>query len=220
MTSDLYSCSIDRYLELASAPTPTPGGGSVSAVVATSAAAMVCMVANLTVNKKGLEGFWDAARDLSQQGENVLSELKTLTAKDIAAFEQFMAVYKLPKTTEEEKKYRAEAIQAEAKHATDVPLAIARACLKILVLAEKLAPFGNKSAVSDVGVAACVASGALEAALFSVDVNLVSISDQSFVKELLHERKLLLQESRALREKTVIAVQERIGITSLLSTSK
>lgn len=220
MTSDLYSCSIDQYLQLASAPTPTPGGGSVSAVVATSAGAMVCMVANLTVNKKGLEGFWDVARDLAQQGEALVQELKALTAKDIAAFEQFMAVYKLPKTTDEEKKYRADAIQAEAKNATGVPLAIARACLKILVLAEKLAPFGNKSAVSDVGVAACVASGALEAALFSVDVNLVGISDQGFVKELLHERQLLLQEGRELREKTVAVVQDRIGITPFLSAPK
>ena len=217
MTTDLYSGTINAYLEVASAPTPTPGGGSVSAVVATSAAAMICMVANLTVNKKGLESSWETARELAQQGSGLIAALKDLTAQDIAAFEQFMAVYKLPMGTETEQKIRSDAIQAEAKNATNVPLEIARACLQILRCAERLAPFGNKTAVSDVGVAACVASGALEAALFSVDVNLVSITDGEFVKQVLGQRAALIAESRVMRDKTVAIVQERIGIKRLIA---
>lgn len=100
----LYDKTLNEYLEVASSSSPTPGGGSVSAVVATSAAAMVCMVANLTIGKKGYEECWDAAKSILEDAKKCIDSLKELTAKDMEAFETYMAAFRLPKDTEEQKK--------------------------------------------------------------------------------------------------------------------
>jgi len=51
----IYEMTMNAYLDAAASRSPTPGGGSVSAVVGANAAAMVRMVANLTLGKKGDE---------------------------------------------------------------------------------------------------------------------------------------------------------------------
>lgn len=207
----LYDKTLNEYLEVASSSSPTPGGGSVSAVVATSAAAMVCMVANLTIGKKGYEECWDSAKAILEDAKKCIESLKELTAKDMEAFETYMSAFRMPKDTEEQKKARKEAIQREAKNATIIPLSIAKVCHTILVLAEKLAHFGNKGAISDVGVAAYIAEGALRAAMFSVDINLPTIEDQDFVKEVTQERCCLFATGEELKEKAVVKVRERMA---------
>lgn len=207
----LYEKTINQYLEVACSSSPTPGGGSVSAVVATSAAAMVCMVANLTIGKKGYEECWDKAKQILDDTNAIIANLKELTAKDMAAFETYMAAFRLPKETEDQKKARKEAIQKEAKNATEIPLAIAKACHNILIQAEKLSHFGNKGAISDVGVAAYVADGAMRAAMFSVDINLPTIEDEEFVQFVVSERCCLFSTGQELKEKTVVKVRERMA---------
>lgn len=48
----IYEMTLNDYLLLVASKSPIPGGGSVSAVAAANAAAMISMVANLTLKKK------------------------------------------------------------------------------------------------------------------------------------------------------------------------
>ena len=207
----VYGKTLNQFIAEASSSSPTPGGGNVSAVIATHAAAMVCMVANLTVGKKAYAEFEEQAKLVVQNMETIIAKLKVLTNKDMEAFDQYMAVFRMPKGTDEEKKARAEALQAAAKNATNVPLDICRACLDILVQAEELSKYGNKMAISDVGVGAMVAEAALRAAMLSVDINLPTIKDQDFVAQVKAERQRLFVEAEELKLLALARVKEKMG---------
>ncbi len=207
----VYGKVFSEFIAEAASSSPTPGGGNVSAAIATLAASMVCMVANLTVGKKAYAEHEEAAKRIVNNMEAIIERLKALTSQDMEAFDQYMAVFRMPKETEEEKKARAEAMQAAAKNATNVPLDICRSCLDILIQAEELSKFGNKMAISDVGVGALVGEAALRAAMLSVDINLPSIKDQAFVATAKAERARLFVEAEELKVLAMARVKEKMG---------
>ena len=207
----LYEKTINEYLEVAASSSPTPGGGNVSAVTATNAAAMVCMVANLTIGKKGYEEYQDQAKEILDNTMKVMEKLKELTQKDIDAFNKYMEAFRMPKNTDEEKEKRKQALQEAAKNATIVPLEISKACLEILVQAEKLSKFGNKMAISDVGVGAYIAEACVKAAMYSVDINLPSIKDEEFVNKVKQERAEIFTKAEELKILTLANVNYRMN---------
>jgi formiminotetrahydrofolate cyclodeaminase len=211
MSDRVYGKTLNDFIAEAASSSPTPGGGNVSAVVATQAAAMVCMVANLTIGKKAYAEFEEEAKKVVMNMEAIIERLKSLTNKDMEAFDQYMAVFRMPKETDEDKKARAEAMQAAAKNATNVPLDICRTCLDILVQAKGLSSYGNKMAISDVGVGAMVAEAALKACMLSVDINIPSIKDEKFVADVKAERARLFTEADELKILALATVKERMG---------
>jgi formiminotetrahydrofolate cyclodeaminase len=209
--ADLYGKTLGEYLAMAASKSPTPGGGSVSAVVATNAAAMVSMVANLTLGKKGYEGCQAEAGRIQAEATAAIEELKGLTAEDMAAFGAFMAAWRMPGASEPEKAAKARAMEQAAQNASSVPIRICRSCLRILSLARELAPIGNKSAISDVGVALYVGEAALRAAMLSVDINIPLIKDERFLAGLRAERARLLSEAEELKVVGLGIVKTRLG---------
>lgn len=206
----IYEKTLNEYLEVAASNSPTPGGGSVSAIVATNAAAMVSMVANLTLGKKGYEDHQDAAKRIADQAMALIAQLKELTARDMAAFDRFVKAWKMPSNTDEEKKAKADANEEAAQNATTVPMEICKVCLEIMKLARELAPFGNKSAISDVGVASYVAEGAMKAAMLSVDINLPGLKTREFADAMTKERARLFAEAEELKILALADVKKRL----------
>lgn len=210
MMSEVWDWSFRKVVEVSASDSPTPGGGSVSALVASLGAAMVSMVANLTVGKEKYKDVEPEVKEILASIQGVIKRLEDLVDQDIQEFSNFMAVLKLPKDTEEQKRAREEKRQAALQSATDTPLTIAATCLEALKLAHRLAPIGNKGAISDVGVAAYVAEAALNAALLSVDINLPGITDQAYVQKAGAERERLVREAARLKAEAVATVQERL----------
>jgi len=206
----IYEKSVNEYLEVAASKSPTPGGGSVSAVVATNAAAMVSMVANLTLGKKGYDEVQGLAQQTADACAAIIAKLKDLTAKDMESFEIFMKAWRMPGDTPEQKKAKDEAMEKAAQNASQVPLDICKQCLEILKLAAKLAPVGNKGAISDVGVGAYVAEAAMKACMLSVDINLPSIKTESFKAMLVSERARLFTEAEELKLLALADVKKRL----------
>src|SRR5581483_4060643 len=97
------------------------------------------------------------------------AELETLVDADAAAFGEVMEAFRLPKETDEEKAARSEAIQAAYKGAVEPPRAVCEQAYRVLELAAIVAERGNPNAVSDAGVAALLASAALEGAALNVE---------------------------------------------------
>ena len=174
------------------------------------AAAMTCMVANLTIGKEKFKDVEPQVKEILSQAETVLTALKTGLSQDIAEFSNFMAVLKLPKGTDEEKAVRTEKMQEVLVSATNTPLGISQNCFKILQLAQELAPIGNKGAISDVGVAAYLAESALKSAMLSVDINLPQIKDAGYKERVLAERTKLFEQAAVICAETVAVVQSRM----------
>lgn len=206
----IWQWTTEEFLSVSASSSPTPGGGSVSAFVGAQAASMVCMVANLTIGKEKYKEVELQVKEILAQGEALLSELKSGLSNDIAEFSNFMAVLKLPKSTDEEKAARAVKMQEVLVSATNTPLGIARNCFKVLQLAQKLAPIGNKGAISDAGVAAYLAESALKAAMLSVDINLPQIKDQGYQAQVKVERAKLFEQAAVICADTVAVVQSRL----------
>ncbi len=208
--TELFNQSMNEFIEKAASNSPTPGGGNVSAVIATLAASMVSMVANLTIGKKGYEEVQDQAKKAADDLKGIIETLKDLTAKDMAVFSKFMEALRMPKDTEEQKATRTEAMQQAAKTATEVPMEICRQCLEVLKIAVPLATYGNKGAISDVGVGAYVAEAALRSAMLSVDINLPGIKDPAFVEKYRAERRQLFADADEMKLIAVAKVKERL----------
>src|ERR1700676_1670500 len=120
--------SVEKFLDDLAGGNPTPGGGSAAAIMGAMGAALVSMVCNVTLGKKGYEGVEAEMRAILVESEKVRRRLTAMVAEDIAAFDSILAAYKMPKAGDGEKEVRAAAIQAGLRRATEVPLDCARAC--------------------------------------------------------------------------------------------
>ncbi len=175
------------FLEALSADTPTPGGGSASAYSGAMGAALVAMVARLTMGKKKYADVQDLMQNLLAKAEQLQAELLEDVSKDAAAFEAVMAAYRLPKESPEEQAKRQAAIEAATLAAAQAPLQVARKAVQVLSLAERAVALGNVNAISDGAVGAALARTALTGAGYNVRINLPGLKDRQAAAELLAE---------------------------------
>jgi formiminotetrahydrofolate cyclodeaminase len=183
MSEQLLDMSVGQFLDVLASKSSTPGGGAIAALSGAMAAGLITMVCELTVGRQRYAAFDDEARGLRERSMALRAELQQLAQADIAAFDHLSAAYKLPLTTEADAASRRAAIQQTTRQATEVPMRIARAAVALLPLCAPLAQHGNRTAVSDVGVAALMVRAAVPAALINVEANLASLEDQIFVRQ-------------------------------------
>jgi formiminotetrahydrofolate cyclodeaminase len=183
----LTNQKITDFLQKTASGTPVPGGGSVSALSAALGAGLTEMVANLTIAKKGYEAVENEMKEIAETAQNLREKLVTEVDKDANAYQDVLAAFKLPKTTEDDKTQRAQAIQNAMKNAARVPLGVANDALQVMDLAEKVIRNGNRNAASDGAVGTMMARTAVLGALFNVKINLASVKDKAFVEEMMRE---------------------------------
>ena len=181
----VHDQSVEVFLEALASKSPTPGGGSAVAVLGAMGAALVSMVANLTIGKKGYETVEPDMRKALEAADAFRIQILELVAADMAAFDQVMAAYGLPKETEEEKAARSRAIQDGLKAATEAPLACATLCREVILLCGDVAEKGNRNVISDAGVGVLAAHAGFRSAVLNVHVNTGAIKDEAFVQKAL-----------------------------------
>ena len=181
----LADMTLEGFCDELSTDSPAPGGGSVAALCAAMSAGLSAMVANLTINKKGYEKVWETAKPIAEEAQ--IAKLNAIRAidEDTQAFYEMMDAMRLPKGTDEEKSARNIAIQNATKNAIIIPFKTLELALECVLLAERIAEIGNKNALSDAGVAAITANAAAKAAYLNVKINMGSIEDENFKKEIL-----------------------------------
>lgn len=168
--------SAQRFLVELAAGTPTPGGGSAAAYAGAQAAALVAMVARLTLGKKKYAAHQAQMEMVLAQAEQLRSELYAAVAQDAAAFEQVLAALRLPKDTPAEQQARQNALDQATLAALRLPLRTAQNALQVMELAEVVIRLGNLNAISDGGVAAMLARAALTSAGLNVRINANALS--------------------------------------------
>lgn len=201
---------VSHFLDELASNAPAPGGGSVAALSGALGAALVSMVCNLTLGKRGYEEVQDEIQDLLAQAEALRKELTDLLEADVAAYTAYSQAAKLPRETEEQKAVRAEAMQNALKNATLVPLRIAEAAVKVMDLCMPVAEKGNKFAVSDAGVAVLMAEASLRSAALNVLINLGTLKDEAFVAEKRQQLDSLLAGKGELRDQIYDYVAARL----------
>lgn len=206
--------SLKDYVAEVASGAPVPGGGSVAALAGSLGAALTSMVGNLTIGRKGyIELDDEIKKEMDDSFEKIQKSIEVLNGivdEDSKAFDKVMEAFKMPKGTEEEKAKRSEAIQEGYKVALQVPLRCAEECLNVLRLQKVFAEYGNKNAISDVGVGALLAAAALESALLNVRINLNGIKDVEFKKKIEEKIDNLMNEGMKLKDQWMKIVYKKI----------
>ncbi len=200
------------FLDSLAAGTPAPGGGSAAAHAGAMGAALVAMVARLTLGKKKYAEVQDQVNEILTQTERLRRDLTAAVDEDAAAFEGIMAAFKLPKETEEQQAARLAAIEQATLTAIRVPLATAEKAVKVLALAERCVALGNLNAITDAASAAAMARAALTAAGYNVRINVNSLSNKHAGDPFLAQLETLEAKAAALEAEVRKSLAERGGL--------
>lgn len=181
---ELRKLTVEGFINETASSSPAPGGGSVAALNAASSAALIAMVADLTIGKEKYKASEEEMKDIAAKAGALKDQFLSLIDEDSNAFNKIMAAFKLPKDTDEAKKARAVAIQEATKGAALVPFKVGETANTLFALAEAVILRGNPNAITDGAVAAMNARAAVRGAFLNVKINLGSIKDQAFVDDL------------------------------------
>lgn len=186
--------TVAQFLASLASPEPTPGGGTASAIAGAMGTSLLVMVTGLAKSNTSTDDEKAALATARAALQPLIGALAALADADAAAFDRVMAGYRLPKATDAEKAVRSAAIQAALQEATTVPLQTLRVCAGAMAHAEAVAACGNRSAVSDVGVAIGLLEAAAAGAEANVRINLASVRDLQFTLAASDETGRLISE--------------------------
>jgi formiminotetrahydrofolate cyclodeaminase len=184
--------TVTQFLDALAAPDPTPGGGTASAVAGAMGTSLLVMVTGLAKSNTNTDDEKTALAAARQALQPIVVTLTGLADADASAFDEVMGAYRLPKASDEDKTARSAAIQKALQGATTVPLQTLRACAAAMAHAEAVAASGNRSAVSDVGVAIGLLEAAAAGAEANVRINLGSVRDAQFTSAAAEETTSLM----------------------------
>jgi formiminotetrahydrofolate cyclodeaminase len=165
------------FLAALAAPTPAPGGGAAAAVSGATAAALVEMVAGLSLKKSPESADAALQQRTAAQMAVIRGELLALADDDANAYDTFIQAMRLPKIDESEREERSRAMSAAAERAAEIPLQTLRAITSIAEAARLLTGRSLASAASDLEVALRFARAAGLSAAENIEVNLPFIDN-------------------------------------------
>ena len=186
---------IEGFLEDLASSSPAPGGGSTASLIAAISGCLNNMVYSLTIGKKAFEKLNDNEKEkmiaLERECKIFIEKCMELMEEDRSSFNKLMECYKLPKTNEEEIDFRKSEIKNKTYEAMMAPLNVTRECFKFYDNIDFAVEFGNSMLIS-----------AIESSIINVKVNLNSLRDEIYAKEIEDEIKFIMEES--LKRKNLI----------------
>jgi formiminotetrahydrofolate cyclodeaminase len=200
----LSELTVDALLDRLASSDPVPGGGSAAALAAAMGAGLVAMVAELTIGRPEYAENDDLVSDLREAARARKDQLLALAEEDAVAYDAVVTARRLPKASEPEREARATALRSAMVEAARVPMRTAIVAAEVLEMAERMAPIGNRNAVSDAGVAAQLAAAGVRGALLNVRINLPYLPADEPLR--------LTAPAEIARLETVAAVHERAAL--------
>ena len=198
----LVNLSLQEFANETASESPAPGGGSIAAYMGSLGISLATMVANLSAHKKGWDKRWKEFSAWAEKGQKIKDDLLYLVDEDTNAFNKIMEAFSLPKSSEQEVKFRSEAIQNATKYATEVPLKTMILAYSSFPIIKAMAEIGNPNSISDTGVGALCARSAVIGAYMNVRINAAELKDEAFKKEILAKAEKIKND--AIKEEEAI----------------
>ncbi|TKJ45824.1 methenyltetrahydrofolate cyclohydrolase [Candidatus Aerophobetes bacterium Ae_b3a] len=201
---------LKSFIDNTAKGTPTPGGGSVAALVGSLGGALLCMVGNFTVGKPKYKSVEKDVKEILVEADKLKESLFVLIREDMEAYEKFSRASQMPKDTPLMREKRKQALQKTLKEAAEVPWRISQASLQVIELAEKLLPKGNPNLITDVGVGVLLAEAALKSAVLNVKINLSFIKDEEYKNRRSKALEDILSRASQIKDGVLKAIQEEM----------
>lgn len=180
----LVSMDLKDFILTVGARSPTPGGGSVAALTASLGAALGAMVGFLTYGNKKFHHLDAQMRKLLEPLYRTMKELISFVDADAAAFNDYMAVVKLPKSDPEQIKIREEKLKEGLLAAISVPLKLASKANTLWPTLKELATVANIACKSDLQVGVKSIETGVWGAYQNVLINLKDVKEDDVRQKL------------------------------------
>lgn len=194
--------TIESFVAAAAAKQPTPGGGSVTALVGALAASMGEMVLNYSVGKKELAEHEPALRELLVELTRARSVLMELMIEDQAAYDAMTAARKANDAAR-----FAPALLACIR----VPQSVAATAVAVLELCDRVAPMMNPHLSSDLAICCELCMATVRCAVYNVRVNLVDVTDPAEKRKLEQGTARLISQATQLIQRVLPKIWARHG---------
>jgi len=178
-STPLIDLTVRDFVASLAARTPTPGGGSMAAVLVASGSALSAMAFRFTSGEK-FAAVESAMAHRVEELERHRARGIELVDLDARSYDAVTAAYKLPKATDAEKAARSAAIQTGLRGALAVPAETVEHALAALRIAVDGIADANPNLLSDAASGAYCLAAACEAAFLNVQINASSLSDKPF----------------------------------------
>ena len=209
-SSKLISMSLHAFADETSSESPAPGGGSIAAYMGSLGVSLATMVANLSSHKRGWDERWKEFSDWAAKGQAYKDTLLHLVDEDTIAFNKIMSALSLPKSTEEEKVNRTNAIQTATKYATEIPFRVMQTTFASMEVIKAMAEIGNQNSVSDAGVGALAARSAVMGAYLNVKINAAGLTDKKWAETIIADGAILQEKTQQLESEILLIVNGKI----------
>lgn len=164
----LVDMSLNDYIIKAKDKSSVPGGGSVAALCGALAASLAAMVLNLS-----------GAEEQAKEYDIYSKQLRANIDEDSTSFDGVLKAFRMPKTTEEEKKVRSLAIEEGYKQAIEVPILTMQTSYLIIYTLRKHEAFIGKKLLSDLYLAIELALTAFNGARDTAMLNIEALTDDA-----------------------------------------
>lgn len=212
----LMDMSLMEFANEVESSSPAPGGGSCAAYSSLIAICLTKMVGNLSFGKKKFELNDDSIKLEFKKSfdklEDLKKEISILVDRDTEAFNEVMKAMKMPKSTDQEKKLRTDALDDATWQSIEVPYLVAKISLDALNEMKIFQKYGNENAVTDVGVANLMCAAGAEGAILNVMINLASVQDIERAKKMEMECNKMIEVIESLKRESLTAIHERLKL--------
>lgn len=161
----------------------TVGGGSASALAGAMAAGMVSMVAKLSMAKP-VNLTVEEYEAISAEADELAKKLLKGSEKDTEAYCMIKDAYALPKSTDEEKELRKQAVRDAAYQAALVPKNNGYDDKRVFELACRLEGSSNPNCLSDLLSAKYLSESGVKGCILNIQANLSMIKDETRTAEM------------------------------------
>ncbi len=178
MPAKLVYQPIAGFVEQLAAKSPAPGGGSAAALSGAIGAALLVMVCEFTIGKKGFESVGEDLTMVKNSLDDLRHKLLAQVDEDTWAFSRFRVANKLPESTPDEQAKKAKEVAESSAQTIEVPRQTMLQCADALSKAHVVVAKGNPNTVSDAATGAEMLLAGLEGAANNVLINLLGRADE------------------------------------------
>lgn len=206
----LIDFTVKDFAEETASESMAPGGGSIAAYVGVLGVSLGTMVANLSAHKPGWDDKWEYYSQWAEKGQKYKNDLLFLVDEDTNAFNKIIDGFRLPKSTDEEKTIRKQAVEEATKYATEIPFKVMETAYNSMEVMLEMAKNGLQNSLSDAGVGALCARTAVIGAYFNVRINAKDIKDRNFADTILSKAKNIYKKTIALEQEMMTIIDAKI----------